>query len=209
MAREATIHLVIGVIERDGGTLSLHCAVLRAPTGATLANIASSSDRQRTPHLGLRRWLDAASIADRYRADWRSDSVGRTICRSCEPPCMPRALKSIALPDADEPGYRGSRQFRGISRKKGAAFLSCNQFARRRDYPADYPTEFGDEPETILSRGGGCVVGPLGQILAGPDYDGETILTADLDLAEIARARMDFDVVGTLCAARRISIGRG
>ena len=24
--------------------------------------------------------------------------------------------------------------------------LSANQFARRRDYPADYPTEFGDDP---------------------------------------------------------------
>jgi nitrilase len=74
--------------------------------------------------------------------------------------------------------------------------LSCNQFARRRDYPADYPTAFGDDPETVLSRGGSCIIGPLGQILAGPDYDGEAILTADLDLAEIARARLDFDAVG-------------
>jgi nitrilase len=33
-------------------------------------------------------------------------------------------------------------------------------------------------------------------VLAGPDYEGETILTADLDLDEIARAKFDFDAVG-------------
>lgn len=81
--------------------------------------------------------------------------------------------------------------------QEGRCFvLSANQFARRRDYPADYPTGFGDDPATVLSRGGSCIIGPLGQILAGPDFSGETILTADIDLNEIARARLDFDAVG-------------
>jgi nitrilase len=74
--------------------------------------------------------------------------------------------------------------------------LSCTQFARRGDYPANYKTAFGDDPETVMSRGGSCIIGPLGQVLAGPDFSGETILSADIDLAEIARARMDFDAVG-------------
>jgi nitrilase len=74
--------------------------------------------------------------------------------------------------------------------------LSCNQFCRRFDYPADYPTLFGDDPNTILSRGGSCIVAPLGQLLAGPDFTGECILTADLDMGEIARSKFDFDVVG-------------
>ena len=39
-------------------------------------------------------------------------------------------------------------------------------------------------------------VGPLGNVLAGPDCDGETILTADVDRSDIARARLDFDAVG-------------
>lgn len=74
--------------------------------------------------------------------------------------------------------------------------LSCNQFCRRSDYPAAYATSFGDEPETVISRGGSCVIGPMGQILAGPNFDGEGILTAELDLGEIARGKFDFDVVG-------------
>ena len=43
--------------------------------------------------------------------------------------------------------------------------LSCNQFARRSDYPTSYVTPFGDAPETVLSRGGSCIINPLGQML--------------------------------------------
>src|SRR6266568_742335 len=74
--------------------------------------------------------------------------------------------------------------------------LSCNQFARRSDYPASYVTPFGDAPETVLSRGGSCIVNPLGQMLAGPNFSEEDIMTADLDLGDIARGKYDFDVVG-------------
>jgi nitrilase len=74
--------------------------------------------------------------------------------------------------------------------------LSCNQFCRRSDYPEDYPTPFGDASDTILSRGGSCIIDPLGRVLAGPDFSGETILTADLDMGDIARGKFDFDVVG-------------
>ena len=40
------------------------------------------------------------------------------------------------------------------------------------------------------------IVSPLGDVLASPLYDREGILTADLDLGEIPRSRLDFDVVG-------------
>ena len=73
--------------------------------------------------------------------------------------------------------------------------LSCNQFVRRSDYPDLYETPFGDNPDTILSRGGSCIINPLGQILAGPNLTGECILTADLDMGDIARGKFDFDVV--------------
>ena len=73
--------------------------------------------------------------------------------------------------------------------------LSCNQFARRRDFPVDYAIPATD-PGTILCNGGSCIVGPLGDILAGPDYERECILTAELDMREIARGKYDFDVVG-------------
>jgi nitrilase len=74
--------------------------------------------------------------------------------------------------------------------------LSCNQFALRRDFPPDLDEELGVDPERVINKGGSCIVTPLGELLAGPDYSGEVILTAELDLDDITRARFDFDPVG-------------
>ncbi len=47
-----------------------------------------------------------------------------------------------------------------------------------------------------MCRGGSAIISPLGDVLAGPLYNEEGILYADLDLAEVARGKFDFDVVG-------------
>jgi nitrilase len=47
-----------------------------------------------------------------------------------------------------------------------------------------------------MCRGGSVIVSPMGEVLAGPLYGREGILTAELDLSEITRSRYDFDVVG-------------
>ncbi len=73
--------------------------------------------------------------------------------------------------------------------------LSACQFARRSDFPDDYPVST-DGPDSVLIGGGSCIVDPLGQVLAGPTRDGETILTAELDLHQIRRGTLDLDVVG-------------
>jgi nitrilase len=39
-------------------------------------------------------------------------------------------------------------------------------------------------------------VDPLGQIIAGPDFAGESTLVADLDMEELARDKFDFDEAG-------------
>jgi nitrilase len=74
--------------------------------------------------------------------------------------------------------------------------LSANQFIRRASYPQGYATSFGDNPDTIVSPGGSCIVGPLGQMLVEPNFEGPGILIADLDLRECVRGKFDFDVVG-------------
>ena len=50
--------------------------------------------------------------------------------------------------------------------------------------------------DTLLMRGGSCIVGPLGQVLAGPVYGEDALLTAEIDMDDIPRAQMDFDPVG-------------
>jgi len=75
--------------------------------------------------------------------------------------------------------------------------LGCNQFVTRAMYPADLEgiEDLADQPE-VLCRGGSAVVSPLGEVLAGPLYDQEGTLFADLDLGAVARGKFDFDVVG-------------
>ena len=55
--------------------------------------------------------------------------------------------------------------------------------------------ELADQPD-VICRGGSVIVSPLGEVLAGPLWDEEGILTADLDLDEVTRGKLDFDVVG-------------
>jgi nitrilase len=70
--------------------------------------------------------------------------------------------------------------------------LSATQFAVRGDYPADFP--LGDDP--IVIRGGSYVVDPFGALLAGPVFDREDVLVADLDLDLLDGAYLDLDVSG-------------
>lgn len=74
--------------------------------------------------------------------------------------------------------------------------LSACQFATRRDFPPDYAPVQGEAPETVLIRGGSCIVSPLGEVLAGPLYGESGILTAEIDLDAIVRGKFDLDVVG-------------
>ena len=85
---------------------------------------------------------------------------------------------------------------RHIAQEGRCFVLSCNQFARRRDYPDDYPTDFGDDPDTVMSRGAAASSARWARSSPGRTTTDEAILTAELDLGEIARARLDFDVVG-------------
>jgi nitrilase len=54
----------------------------------------------------------------------------------------------------------------------------------------------GDDPATVMIRGGSCIVSPLGEVLAGPVFDAPAILMAEIGVDTISRAHFDLDVVG-------------
>jgi nitrilase len=74
--------------------------------------------------------------------------------------------------------------------------LTACQFIRKKDFPDTRRVSLGDSPDSVLMRGGSAIVSPLGKVLAGPHFEGETILTVTLDLGEIGRGKFDFDVAG-------------
>jgi nitrilase len=75
--------------------------------------------------------------------------------------------------------------------------LGCNQFVTKDMYPTDLACydELASSPD-IMCRGGSAIVNPLGEYVAGPVFNREDILIADLDLSLIAKSKFDFDVVG-------------
>ena len=75
--------------------------------------------------------------------------------------------------------------------------LSCNQYSTKDMYPKEITErlEFQDLPHE-LTRGGSCIVNPLGEFIVEPVIGEEKILYADIDLDEIAESHFDFDVVG-------------
>jgi nitrilase len=194
IARTNRAHLVMGVIERDGGTL--YCTVLFfAPDGRCLGK-----HRKLMPTASERLIWGFGDGSTLPVLQTEIGRLGAVICWENYMPLVRTAMYAKGIEIYCAPTADGRDTWlptmQHIAQEGRCFVLSCNQFARRRDYPADYPTAFGDDPDAVLSRGGSCIIGPLGQILAGPDFNGEAILTADLDLGEIARARLDFDVVG-------------
>jgi nitrilase len=193
-ARQANSHVVIGVIERDGGTL--YCSVLFFAPGGTLMG----KHRKLMPTAAERLVWGFGDGSTMPVFDTHIGRLGAVICWENYMPLLrmhmySRGIQIYCAPTADDRDTWLST-LRHIALEGRCFVLGCNQFARRSDYPADYPALQGNDPATIMSRGGSSIIDPLGRVLAGPDFDGPTILIADLDLAEIVRGKFDFDVVG-------------
>ena len=193
-ARTFKIYLVIGVIERDGGTL--YCTVLFfAPDGGYLGK-----HRKVMPTASERLVWGFGDGSTLPVFDTPLGKLGAVICWENYLPLLRSAMyaKGIEIYCAPTADPRDSWQasMRHIAVEGRCFVLSANQFSRRRDLPADYGAKMGDDPDAILCRGGSCIVDPFGNFLAGPHTEGEVILTAEIDRHQILRGKFDLDVVG-------------
>ena len=193
-ARSNRIYLVIGVIERDGGTL--YCTVVFfSPDGGYLGK-----HRKIMPTASERLVWGFGDGSTMPVFDTPLGKIGAVICWENYSPLMRAAMyaKGIEIYCAPTADSRGSwtASMRHIAVEGRCFVLSANQFNRRRDFPADYHADFGDEPDSVVNHGGSCIVDPFGKLLAGPDTQGESILMAGIDRAQIVRGKFDLDVVG-------------
>jgi predicted amidohydrolase len=76
--------------------------------------------------------------------------------------------------------------------------LAVGQIIRAGDLPRELPlpAPFKGKPDALVVSGGTCIIGPDGTLLAGPVFDREEIVLADLDLGRIAGELMSLDVTG-------------
>ena len=83
-----------------------------------------------------------------------------------------------------------------IARESRAFVVAPSHFQRATSYPDDFPLREELEGREIIGRGGSAVLGPDGVYLAGPLYDEEGILYAELDPARLYEERQRFDPAG-------------
>jgi nitrilase len=193
IAAEHALHLVIGVIERDGGTL--YCTVLFfGPDGAYMGK-----HRKLMPTGSERLIWGFGDGSTLPVFDTPLGKLGAVVCWENYMPLMRAAhyAKGIQIYCAPTADGRDTwlPTMQHIAMEGRCFVLSSNQFARRSHYPETFAPIQGGE-DSIVSRGGSCIVDPMGRVLAGPDFDGETVLTAEIDIGATVEGKYDFDCVG-------------
>lgn len=194
IAADHNQYIVIGVIERDHGTL--YCtALFYGPDGTMLGK-----HRKLMPTGGERLIWGYGDGSTLPVFDTPFGRLGAVICWENYMPLMRMAMyaKGVQIycaPTADSrPTWASSMQHVAL---EGRCFvLSACQHPRRSDCPTDYAAIQGNDPSTVLMSGGSCIVSPLGELIAGPIFEQDALLVADLDLNDLARAKYDFDVSG-------------
>jgi len=199
LAGKYKVFLVMGVVERAGYTL-YNTALFFDLVGKFLGK-----HRKLVPTALERTFWGFGDGSTLPVFDTPLGKIGALLCWENKMPLARTAMyaKGIQIycaPTADaSPTWVASMTH--IALEGGCFVVSANQFCRRKDYPPPPEYTFGglDEepsPETVVCPGGSVIVSPSGTVLAGPNFEGEGLVTADLDLGEIVRAKFDFDVVG-------------
>ncbi|MBW1696944.1 MAG: carbon-nitrogen hydrolase family protein [Deltaproteobacteria bacterium] len=199
IAKATSTYIVIGLIERDSqysrGTLYCTLAYF-GPDGRLLGK-----HRKLVP-TGSERLIWGAgdgSTLPIIEADF--GKIGGLICWENYMPLARTAMyaKGVEIYLAPTADARDTWQatLTHIACEGRCFVLGCNQFVTKDMYPKDLETldELNHFPD-IICRGGSAIISPLGKVLAGPLYDREGMLFAELDMGEIAQGKYDFDPVG-------------
>ncbi|MFG1186829.1 carbon-nitrogen hydrolase family protein [Xanthobacter aminoxidans] len=190
---EHDIHVVVGVIERDGGTL--HCTVLYLGPDGLLGK------HRKVMPTGSERLVwgfgDGSTLTV---VDTPYGKLGGAICWEHYMPLLRAAyygkgVEIWAAPTADDRETWISTM-RHVAMEGRCFVISACQVMRRSDFPEDYASRIDAAPDAWMMHGRSVIVGPLGEVLAGPLLDEEGILTADVDLDDIIGAKLDFDPIG-------------
>ena len=194
MAASHRLNVVIGVIERESGTL--YCTALFFGTDGEL-----KGKHRKVMPTAMERLIwgfGDGSTMPAVKTDF--GTLGVAICWENYMPLFRTAMyaKGVTLWCAPTVDDRESWQatMRHIALEGRCFVLGACQYLLLSDCPDTYHPMLAEATDTVLIKGGSVIVSPLGQLLAGPLRDREGVLTAELDLADIARGKFDFDVVG-------------
>lgn len=193
IARDNKIYFSAGVIERGGSTL--YCSVLFFDDKGNYLG----KHRKLMPTVLERCLWGQGDGSTLPVIDSPYGKMGAVICWENHMPLLRTTMyaKGVELylaPTVDDREVWGP-SMRHIAFEGRCFVLSPVQFSLRSDFPDDFITDETD-PNAVLINGGSCIVDPFGEYLAEPVFGKEAIVTAEIDLGQIPRARFDFDPVG-------------
>ncbi|KAF8064065.1 carbon-nitrogen hydrolase [Lyophyllum atratum] len=208
ISRDTDVFLVVGVIERGGGTL--YCTIvfvdpLKGYIGKHRKLMPTGTERL---VWGQGDGTTLPVIEKDFGTAEKPSNVkmSATICWENYMPLLrtfyySQGTQLYCAPTVDaRPEWQSTMQHIAL---EGRCFvLAACQYAQAKDYPDEHFTstnlapEGVPSPDKVMIAGGSVIISPLGKILAGPLRDAEDVLTAELDLDDIARGKFDMDVVG-------------
>ena len=192
LSQRTGAHIVIGVIERAGSTL--YCtALFFSPEEGLVAK-----HRKLMP-TGTERLIWGQGDGSTLPVlDTPAGRIGAAICWENHMPLLRTAMyaKGVQVWCAPTVDARDIWQssMRHIAHEGRLFLISACQV---QPSPKSLGTEVPHWEEDLpLIQGNSVIIGPMGDVLAGPLKNETGLLTARIDLGELAKARYDFDVVG-------------
>ena len=192
MAKRCNTSFVTGVIERSGATL--FCTALFISNHGEL----QAKHRKLMPTASERLIWGQGDGSTIPVIETPAGRVGAAICWENYMPLLRTAMYAKGLdiwcaPTVDDRDI-WQVSMRHIAYECRSFLVSACQYlpppAEDRRLDDKWPT---DKP---LIRGGSVIVSPMGEVLAGPLYDQEGLICAEIDLDDIIKARYDMDPVG-------------
>ena len=203
IARENGLWLAVGANERERGTI-YNALLVFAPDGTLALHhrklVPTNHERLVWGH-GDGRGLDTA--------DMGAARIGGLVCWENYMPLArfalyERGVEIYLAPTADDT-EAWHDTLRHIARESRAFVVSSCSFQRASSYPEDVPLADGDD---LIDRGGSAILSPNAEYLAGPLWDEEGLLFADLDPAVLHAARQRFDPAGHYSRPELLSLQR-
>jgi nitrilase len=197
IARESEVWLVTGVTERDParpGTL-YNSLLYHAPDGEL-----ALAHRKLVPTNHERLVWGPGDGSGLDTVETAFGRVGGLICWENYMPLARFALYEagveIYIASTADDGEAWQSTLVHIARESRAFVIAPSHFQRASGYPDDFPLKRLLEGQDVIGRGGSAILGPDGSYLAGPLYDEEGILYAELEPARLDEQRQRFDPVG-------------
>jgi len=192
-AAKAEMFIALGITERARGTLYCSLAYI-APSGELLG-----VHRKLKP-TGLERYIwGEGDGSDLHCFYTKGGKTGGLICWENYMPLARMAMYEQGVdiylaPTADSrESWQASMQH--IALEGRCYVLGCNQVVKKSDYPPAYQEEVSSQAE-LMCPGGSVIISPMGEILAGPLWGEEGLLTADIAPDLLLKSKLDFDVSG-------------